>query len=60
MTQFETLSGQPSVGYHDLQRRAELRRKTARRIRSEFLGENAKHAPFSLWDFCRETLRLVG
>lgn len=60
MTQFETLSGQPPSGYHDLQRRAELGRKTSRQLRSEFFGENTKHGAFSLRDICREILRLVG
>lgn len=60
MTQFETLNGQPPAGYHDLQRRAELGRKTSRRLRSEFFGESTKQKTFPLRDFSRKTMRLIS
>lgn len=59
MTYYETITGEAPLGYHELQERAELGRKTARQLRAEFLGQTARHTAFSVSTFCRE-LKRVG
>jgi hypothetical protein len=60
MTQFETLNGQPRIGYHDLRRRAEVARNVSRQLQSEFFGANTKRQAFSIRDFWCEVVKLVG
>lgn len=59
MTHYETFNGEAPLGYHELQHRAEVGRKTARQIRSEFLGEATRNAAVSTGEFYRELKRVA-